>query len=138
MSADEILSRLQKVKRTGDGRWIACCPAHDDRTPSMTIRDLGDGRILMHCFSGCDTESILGSIGLTFDALFPERLPYSEPVRQPWAARDVLEAVSHELGVIVVGAADLMRGKRLSKDDYARMLKAINRVQIARDMACQQ
>jgi len=137
MSADLILSKLSKVRRTGEGRWIACCPAHDDRSPSMTIRDMGDGRILMHCFSGCAVENILGAIGLDFDALFPERLPDSQPVRNPWNARDVLEAVSHELTVIGVGAADLMRGKRLEKDEYARMLTAINRVQTAKEMACQ-
>ena len=34
---DYLVSQLHKVKYTGHGRYIACCPAHDDRTPSLAI-----------------------------------------------------------------------------------------------------
>lgn len=134
---DALLSHLSKVRRTGEGRYMACCPAHDDRSPSMTIRDVGDGRILIHCFSGCSTEEILGAIGMDFTDLFPERLPDAGAIRKPWNAQDILDAVGHELTVVTCGMADLVRGKKLSRDDYKRVLVAINRVQTARDMACQ-
>ena len=67
-----LLSGLQNVKPRGPGRWIACCPAHDDRNPSMTIREVEDGRILIHCFAGCGVDSILGALSLTAEALFPD------------------------------------------------------------------
>jgi len=62
MSADDFLGLLDKVKNTGQGRWIACCPAHDDRSPSLSIRALDDGRVLVHCFAGCDVGSVLEAV----------------------------------------------------------------------------
>ncbi len=44
MTADVLLSRLDGACRTGPGRWIARCPAHDDRHPSLAVRELEDGR----------------------------------------------------------------------------------------------
>ena len=55
MSIDTLLSRLYKVKKTGSGNWMACCPAHDDKNPSMTIAEKADGVILINCFAGCVT-----------------------------------------------------------------------------------
>lgn len=72
MSADALLLRLDGVKRTGPNRWIGRCPAHDDRSPSMAVRELDDGRVLVHCFAGCSVEEILSAAGLEFHALFPE------------------------------------------------------------------
>ena len=70
----DLLSRLSGVRSTGRDRWIAKCPAHDDRSPSMTVRQLPDGRTLMYCFAGCETAAILDALGLTFSDLFPEPL----------------------------------------------------------------
>lgn len=72
MSADTLLSRLDKVKQTGQGRWLACCPAHDDKNPSLSVRELDDGRMLLHCFTGCDVHSVLNALSLTLDAELAE------------------------------------------------------------------
>src|SRR5574341_721332 len=48
---DHVLSRLDRVRRAPHG-FIARCPAHHDRTPSLSIREL-DGRVTLHCFAGC-------------------------------------------------------------------------------------
>jgi hypothetical protein len=53
------------VERHG-GRWTAAggmcrCPAHDDRTPSLSVRP-GDRRLLFHCFAGCDTAAVIGAL----------------------------------------------------------------------------
>ena len=50
-----ILDRLEGVRRCGEG-YMARCPNHDDHTPSLSIREGRDGRILLHCFGGCDTN----------------------------------------------------------------------------------
>ena len=45
------------------GRGFIClCPSHADRSPSLSIRDGDDGRLLVHCFSGCDPLDILAAI----------------------------------------------------------------------------
>ena len=43
----------------GDG-WMACCPAHDDRTPSLSIHEV-DGKTLFHCFAGCSQDEVLAA-----------------------------------------------------------------------------
>lgn len=64
MEIYEILPKLKGVRRAGQGKWSAQCCAHDDRKPSLSIRDVGNGRILLNCFAGCSYESILLALGL--------------------------------------------------------------------------
>jgi hypothetical protein len=81
MKTDALLAQLQKVKATGRGRWIACCPAHEDRTPSLTIAEGDDGRVLIHCFSGCDVGSVVGAVGMTLSDLMPDA-PIAQQTRR--------------------------------------------------------
>jgi hypothetical protein len=68
---DKLLDRLDGVRETGPGRWQACCPAHDDSGPSLSITQKGDGDLLLHCFAGCPTRSVLDAVGLRFPDLHP-------------------------------------------------------------------
>jgi hypothetical protein len=75
MTAATLLSRLDRVRQTGPGRWVACCPSHDSTSKSsLAIRELPDGRVLLHDFGGCSTEDVLGAVGLEMGDLFPERI----------------------------------------------------------------
>jgi hypothetical protein len=65
-----FVSRLHG-RRSGKG-WIAKCPAHDDRTPSLSINEGRDGRMLLKCFAGCTFDQIVSAAGLTTEDLFPE------------------------------------------------------------------
>jgi hypothetical protein len=50
----------------GHGENISlCCPAHDDRHPSLSVREGDDGRVLAHCFAGCTPEEVFSAIGRT-------------------------------------------------------------------------
>jgi hypothetical protein len=69
---EDILSRLDGVRRTANG-WVARCPAHDDRTPSLSIGAGQYGEILLYCHTGCSTQAVLDEVGLTWRALFPPR-----------------------------------------------------------------
>lgn len=62
ISADDVLPRLAGVRPCGDG-WIAPCPAHPDRRPSLSIREGDDGKLLLKCFAGCSFEAILDALG---------------------------------------------------------------------------
>lgn len=131
MPADALLSRLHKVKRKAEHQWIACCPAHQDKSPSMTIAELDDGRVLIHCFAGCDATAILAAVGLDFDALFPPKSieHHVKPSSAPFIGRSVLEAVSFEALVVVAAANKLRSGDKLSEEDHARLVKAAERLQ---------
>jgi hypothetical protein len=67
---ERILPRLGNVKRNGVG-YTARCPAHDDRTNSLSIGTGDDGRALLKCHAGCQTEHIVAAIDLTMADLFP-------------------------------------------------------------------
>ena len=72
MSIENLISRLDKVKGR-NGHWTACCPAHADRGPSLAVKHTEDGRILLHCFAGCDVHSIVTALGMDLTDLFPPR-----------------------------------------------------------------
>ena len=65
-SVDDWLDALEGAGRTTKrvrGGWMAQCPAHDDRSPSLSIRDGNDGTALIHCFAGCDYVDIRRELG---------------------------------------------------------------------------
>jgi hypothetical protein len=125
-----LLERLGGVKSTGHSRWIARCPAHADRSPSLTLRELPDGRVLLHCFAGCETEAVLDAIGLTFADLFPEPLTREHLPRlhAPFSALEALKCLTHESGIVAICASDLAEGKPLSAIDADRVALAAGRI----------
>jgi hypothetical protein len=132
VSADVLLSQLENVKRTGDGRWLARCPAHEDRRASLAVRELGDGRVLAHCFAGCSIAEVIGAVGLDMAALFPEKnIVDGKPERRPFPAADILRAVSFETLIVSLAAAQLVKGKPLVGDDLERLKLAASRLQAA-------
>jgi len=53
------------------GHWAAHCPAHHDSSPSLSISLGRDGRILLHCFTGCSINDIVAAMRLEVRQLFP-------------------------------------------------------------------
>jgi hypothetical protein len=131
MSADRLLEKLDGVKRAGPDRWIAKCPAHGDRRASLSVRELDDGRVLVHDFAGCGVEEVLGAVGLTFDDLYPERpTDHRKPrERKPYSVRDLVRALDFELLVASVILIDIAAGKTLSDEDRARAATAQRRIE---------
>ncbi len=136
MTADALLSRLDHVRPTGAGRWLARCPAHEDKSPSLSVRQLDDGRTLLQCFAQCSVDEVLGAIGLDFDALFPERpSERGKRERRPFNAGDVLEIIAREATLVAVAACNVRQGISLSTEDHERLLLASERLNEARRLA---
>lgn len=133
MSADNLLSRLERVKCTGAGRWQARCPAHDDRGPSLSIRELDDGRVLVHCFAGCEVHSVLSAAGLTFDDLFPTSGLGHHAKREgrPFPAADILRAIAYEALIVAVAGSAVLAGEPFNAFDRDRLFLAVSRIQAA-------
>lgn len=66
---DQLRGSGSHIRETRGGQAMAQCPAHDDRTASLSIRRL-PGRATLHCFTGCDDEDVLAVLGLTVADLF--------------------------------------------------------------------
>jgi hypothetical protein len=137
VTAALLLSRLDGVKQTGDNRWIARCPAHDDRTPSLSIRELGDGRVLLKCFAECSTADVLAAAGLEFADLYPERPHHYAPrERLPFRPLDVLRCLVREAEIASVAADNLANGMRLTDQDRDRLREASRRLRAAEELTC--
>ena len=108
-----------KVKQSAHNQWCARCPGpvhrHGDQRPSLSITEMPDGRVKVHCFTGDRQDEILAALGLTWRDLRPANggRPSSEMARrrpqscspldeargavireargQPWARPAVLE-----------------------------------------------
>lgn len=129
MTVEALLSRLEKVRQTGRGRWIARCPTREDRTPSLSIRELDDGRVLIHDFGGATPEEILAAVGLTWADLFPENLT-RQPIRErrPFSAIDALRCIAFEATLVAVAAGNLAAGLSLTDADRERLQLAASRI----------
>ena len=64
MTITEVLPHLHGTQSRGNGAWVALCPAHDDRNPSLSVKTGDDGRALIHCHAGCSFEAIVAALGL--------------------------------------------------------------------------
>lgn len=132
MAIDTLLSKLERVKKTGAGRWVASCPCRDDKRPSMTIRELDDGRILIHDFGGSTPHEILNSIGLTFSDLFPEKLSnHVKPEKRGFFAADLLRVIAFEALLVAVSASRLATGAPLDTAERERLMLAASRIREA-------
>lgn len=69
---NEILQRLKGVKQLPRDRWVACCPAHPDKHPSLYLAQGKDGRVLIDCKAGCDPHDVVRAIGLSWKSFFAE------------------------------------------------------------------
>jgi len=122
---DTLLSKVHKLKKTGDGKWLACCPAHDDKSPSLAIK-LADDRILIHCFAGCDVSSIVGALGLELSDLMPEskRHSRSDNKRPKFNKYELFDRIVEESAILVVAIRQMFKGTQLDDDDMERVVKA--------------
>ena len=130
MTAASLLARLDGVRRTGEGRWIARCGAHPDDTPSLSIRELDDGHVLVHCFGGCPLADVLGAVGLTLTDLFPEPVGgyRGRREREPFNARDVLLALADEAQVAAIVCARVGYGYDVDWPELDRLMTAVGRI----------
>jgi hypothetical protein len=124
---ENILSRLEKVKGR-NGAYTACCPAHGDKSPSLAIRELDDGRILMKCFANCSVQEIMGAIGMQIGDLFPDTNKDLPSVKRKYYASDLLRVIEFEAWVVSVAAHTMSTGKKLSDTDKDRMKVATARI----------
>ena len=137
-TSNAILSRLDKVREIGSNRWIASCPAHEDKSPSLSIRELPDGRTLVHCFAGCATEDVLSAVSLSWKDLRPET--YTAQSGAPaWARKfnplDLLQIVSEEVTVVAIVASDMLATKTIGEGEWKRLATAAGRINRVRDYA---
>lgn len=133
MDVTAILSRLAGVKKTPKG-WLAKCPAHQDRSPSLFVSLRNDESIGVYCFAGCQTHDVVAAIGLSMADLYadsPNESNYRSPARPRMTHADALRLLSAEAGTLLLMIADLLDGKLPNEDAYERACTAGHRINAA-------
>lgn len=131
----DILGKLDGVRPTGPGRWVAKCPAHMDKSPSLSVREMDDGRVLLNDFGGCDTDDVLEALELPFTVLFPKGATDWKPPTGGIQARDLLVILDHELTVAVLILNEITEGRKVNQSQVDRLIQAAQRVGKARALA---
>jgi hypothetical protein len=134
MTVGKLLDRLQEVRKTGVGRWLARCPAHEDRSPSLSIRELDDGTVLVKCFGGCGAAEVVDAVGLSLRDLFPSRPDQHGrgASHSRISVLDVLVAIDDEVHVVAVIGADVLEHRELDQPTWGRLALAVRRIGDAR------
>ena len=136
-----LLARLDGVRRSGNG-WMAKCPAHADRSASLSVAEGADGRVLLHCFAGCPVTDVLASVGLQVGDLFPRQLGhYTSPAERAAAAERArqariaaaLAALAGEATIVEIAAREIGAGRALSPADVERLSLAAERIRGAHE-----
>lgn len=132
---DNILQHLDKVKKSGKG-YQARCPAHEDKGPSLSLREGDDGRVLLHCHAGCSTAAVVAAMGLTMADLFPASDKPRRPPPAPGVSRRELQAAADfERVVLFILRCDAKRGRPISQNDMRRGQVARQRLALAGRLA---
>ena len=106
MSLQVVLDRLDELGLVGSPGWNGetafRCPAHDDDTPSASIRETEDGRVLIHDHAGCTVADIMAALDLPMSELFPEDEPeprvVAEYVYEDMFGRPIIKVARIEPG----------------------------------------
>lgn len=127
---NKLIERLDNPRQTGTGKWQARCPAHDDKSPSLSVAETRDGRTLIHCHAGCQAIDVVHAVGLELADLFPESTdayqsrPFWWAIKSRGEREDADRDISHERRILELASSDRAAGKTLSHADMARERQA--------------
>lgn len=127
-----VLGHLDGVSKSGKG-YTALCPAHKDKTPSLSVREGDDGRVLINCFAGCLVQDITAGMGLSMSDLFSASERGRRSHRTPGVnVRELKEAAEFERQILFIVSADRTSGKSIAPSDLERAKIALDRIAMAR------
>lgn len=116
-----ILEALNKVRKQGKG-YVACCPVHDDNSPSMSILEAED-KILMYCHAcGAKGPDIVAALGMKPDVLFSK--PFERQDDKHWLLNKKRE---WDETIILMAHETIKAGKAISYNDYKVIRESLAR-----------
>lgn len=126
---DRLLTKLECVAETGHSTWLTRCPAHKDERPSLSIKEVAGGTILINCWAGCSAYEIVSSLGMHLADLFPPQNHNEKPLNRQARKRygqaiDALRVLGHEAEVILLAGIELQR----TSQHRERLQLAVDRI----------
>ena len=136
MPIDRVLPQLSSVRKRQQGQWSARCPSHDDKGPSLSVRETPDGAVLIHCFAGCTPAEVAAAMGLELADMFPPRDKSScapKKIANLLTAGQALELLASEVMFVAVALGNYFHGIALTEVDVERLTTAAGRIALMRD-----
>lgn len=135
MTIEAFLDKFEKVKSSGHGKWMASCPCHSDRNPSVSIKD-DNGVILMQCFGcGASGPEIAQALGLDISELFPASDNFdaskAQYKRSLFPAGQVLEGLHMEIFTAWMIAKDMIENGTIDQETKERLWQTVVRINAA-------
>ena len=129
MYLQEVLNRFDNVRESGNGQYSCRCPAHNDRSNSLGIKE-DSGKILMNCFAGCNVKSILDAVDLKWSDILPEN-EFDYEIKKTFNPYSVLKMLRDEVLLVGLCSVSIRKGKPLNDVDHNRLLKAVANIREA-------
>ncbi len=121
LNISKILERLDKVRKSGN-HYMACCPVHQDNSPSMSVTEKDD-IILIHCHAcGANGMDVVSALGLSADVLFAR--PFERDEDKNWLLN---KKADWDETVILIAYESQMRGETLGYNDYKQLKQSLAR-----------
>ena len=138
MNIDILLNRLQGVKQLHKGihaaRYVAKCPAHDDRNPSLAVTLTNHDQVLIYCHSQkCGANDVLAAVGLEFKDLHDKRLDYRgyKRVKRAFSLEQLFEVAQYDIAFISQCNKILIEGKPLPEQTLLNLFMVSERLAFA-------
>ena len=123
MSVEAILAMLEGVRSTGSSKWVALCPVHGDKSPSMGIKERSDGAVLINCFAcGANGMDVAEAAGFSVSELFPP-----DSSRPSGPTREQRATIETDKVIMLIYEADKRGGREQTLADYRRYKLATER-----------
>jgi|TARA_R110002012_G_C11396874_1_gene585241 hypothetical protein len=130
IAREEILAKFKKVYKSGEGEYQCLCPSHDDNNASLGLKFKED-KMILNCFAGCSMQSILDSVGLTWNDVMPNtrdikykpnsRIKFSNPY-------SILKATRDDLLFVAVCSSNIRKGIQLADSDNKKLFEITGRL----------
>lgn len=125
---DNLLNRLENVRKSGNGEYMCRCPAHEDRRSSLAVKESDSGSILINCFAGCGALEILGAIGLDWADLYPDKDETHKPTRARVPIREMARVLQLESLIVKQYANDIRKGGKPNTDRLDAAISTISKI----------
>lgn len=132
MSIEVFLNRLNKVTQKGNGKWLACCPVHNDKSPSLGIDD-DNGVVLIHCFGcGATGPEVADKLGIDISELFPPNNTdyenHTNQSRKYFNSGHVIDALYDEILISTIIIDGIIKDPSQAAQVKERLVTALSRI----------
>jgi len=132
---ENLLSRLDNKKHSGNGRWRTRCPVHQTESSkgrTLSVKETETGSVLIHCHAGCPADAVLTQLGLRFtDIMPPEKYTnYSKYLSKPTGKSRVYiqDETCLNLYILDIAVGLMKKGGQLTEEELGHCSVAVQRL----------